>query len=304
MNTKLLLLSALFISSLTQAQVVIFSQMDNLTSGIIATMQNGGSDVVWSADDFEVTAPYQLSKITVKGFDNSLSFENLVQGFNFYIYTNDNGKPSGDPTNGGGTALLSFTTTNINHPNIEFSQNEQVVEMSLSLNGLPAVNLEANTKYWLVVAPELNVTDFGGTTSRFNWYAATEVAGSNLDAQLITPLGAFGNAAPAWTSTVNITGNSNFKSLAFELESAELSLNNHDLISSIQIHPNPVLDILNIRLGSDFENVSYELIDINGRKLYAGKSESINMTACESGVYILNVLQDGTQVGSKKIIKK
>lgn len=301
---KKLLLSALLFSAFTQAQTVIFSQMENATTGIISTMASNGSNVVWSADDFEVNTPYQLTKITAKGFQNEGNFEDLVLGFNFYIYTNDGGKPSGNPTDQDGTALLSFTTDDLDHPNIDFFQESGTVEMSLTLTGLPAVNLEANTKYWLVVAPKMNLTDVTVGAIRFNWYAATQAPGSATDAQLVDPFGAFGSIAPVWTSSVVLTNNAAFKSLAFELEGTVLSTETNDLMSAVKTFPNPVSDVLNIHLSNNFDNVSFELVDLNGRKLFAGASDAINMSGYNAGVYILNIIQDGTNVGSQKIIKK
>jgi hypothetical protein len=300
---KKLLFLASFMSIMTNAQTVIFSQTEAATNGIVSTMLSNGSNAVWAADDFEVTSPYQLTKIRVFGFQNDGNFVDIVQGFNFYIYTNDAGKPSGDPTNADGTAILSFTTEDLDSPNIEFFQEGGTVEMVLTLTGLPAVNLAANTKYWLVCAPKMNLEAYTGA-ARFNWYAAAAAAGSSVDSQLIDPFGAFGTAAPDWTSCVTLTNTPAFVSLAFEMEGTVLSSETNELMSSIQAYPNPVSDVLNIQLKNTFENVSYELVDINGRKLYAGQNESINMAGYNAGVYVLNILQDGAQVGSQKIIKK
>ena len=97
----------------------------------------------------------------------------------------------------------------------------------------------------------------------------------------------------------------NYKSSA----DAEVTLNTtlvdkENLDLEIIVYPNPVADVLNVRVGNGYENVSFELVDLNGRTLFSGSTESINMASYNAGVYILNVLQDGAQVGSQKIIKK
>lgn len=301
---KKFLLSILFIGALSNAQTVIFDQMDNATTGIVSTMLNNGENAVWSSDDFEVSAPYQLTKITVRGFQNAGTFEDLVQGLRFYIYTNNNGKPSGDPTSGGGTALLSFSTDDLDHPNIDFFQEGVTVEIMLDVLGLgQVVNLEANTKYWLVAAPKLNLTTYDAS-ARFNWFAAAEASGSGTDAQLIDPFGAFGAIALTWTSCVTLVNDLAFKSLAFALEGQTLSTDSNDVLAAVSVFPNPVTDVLNINLNNGFDNVSFNLVDINGRTLFSGQTDAINMSGFNAGVYMLNIVQDGVNMGSKKIIKK
>lgn len=76
------------------------------------------------------------------------------------------------------------------------------------------------------------------------------------------------------------------------------------LDSNFTIYPNPVTDILNVKSNTTFENLIFELNDINGRTLYNGSSDAINMSGFNAGIYVLNILQDGSTVGTKKIIKK
>jgi len=300
---KKLLLSITFFGFLANAQTVIFDQTASLSNGIVSTMLSN-DNAVWSADDFQVTTPYQLTKITAFGFQNDGTFADLVLGLNVYIYTDNGGKPSGNPTDQDGTTLLAFSTVDLAHPNVTMVQDATSIEITLDVLGLgQVVNLEANTKYWLVVAPKLNLAAYTDT-ARFNWITATEAIGSGTDSQLVDPFAAFGTAAPVWTSCATLTGNAEFKSLSFALEGQVLSTTNNDLMSNVSTYPNPVSDILNIKLNNSFENVSFELVDLNGRKLFEGQTDAINMSGYNAGVYILNVLQDGANVGTQKIIKK
>lgn len=77
---------------------------------------------------------------------------------------------------------------------------------------------------------------------------------------------------------------------------------------TVMLYPNPVDDILNVRISqSKGEKISYNLIDISG-KLISVKDEknsnfTINMASLLSGVYIL-VINDEVSKKSYKIIKK
>ncbi len=87
-------------------------------------------------------------------------------------------------------------------------------------------------------------------------------------------------------------------------EKGALSLNTVEM-ASLQIYPNPAVDILNISYKSTIESV--EIIDITGKKVFktAISSEQgiIDISILQAGVYILNIYTtDG--MGSKKIIKK
>lgn len=77
---------------------------------------------------------------------------------------------------------------------------------------------------------------------------------------------------------------------------------------SVVLYPNPVDDLLNVRISrSKGDKISYNLVDISG-KLITSKIEnnsnfSINMVNLLSGVYLL-VIQDETSKKTYKVIKK
>ena len=68
-----------------------------------------------------------------------------------------------------------------------------------------------------------------------------------------------------------------------------------DLI--ISAFPNPATDYLILRFGNyDYQNVSYQILDVNGRLIKAGHIESsetrINMAGLPSGVYLIRVYSE------------
>lgn len=77
---------------------------------------------------------------------------------------------------------------------------------------------------------------------------------------------------------------------------------------SVLLYPNPVDDLLNVRISrSKGSKISYNLVDISG-KLITSKIENnsnfgINMVNLVSGVYLL-ILQDEASKKTYKLIKK
>lgn len=78
---------------------------------------------------------------------------------------------------------------------------------------------------------------------------------------------------------------------------------------SCATYPNPVVDQLTLKIENiNFSNISYQLIDVNGKVLDLNpvtKSESIiEMTAFVKGIYILKVLEEQKELKTFKIIKQ
>jgi hypothetical protein len=49
---------------------------------------------------------------------------------------------------------------------------------------------------------------------------------------------------------------------------------------------------------------SFELVDLTGRVILTTNNDTINMSDFNSGLYIINVLEKGQNIGSTKIMKK
>lgn len=85
--------------------------------------------------------------------------------------------------------------------------------------------------------------------------------------------------------------------------SATLSIDEHLLDDKIGIYPNPVQDVLNIKLdnSSNLEQVS--IFDISGREIISSKQSEINVSHLYAGIYIVKLVDvDGAQ-GTKKFVK-
>lgn len=95
---------------------------------------------------------------------------------------------------------------------------------------------------------------------------------------------------------------------AFEI----LTLSNPELSAltlSAVLHPNPTMDRIVLSLtNSELTNLSYVLYDLNGKVISSAlvkESETpIAMQHLPSGVYVLNINQNNTELKTFKIIKK
>ncbi len=84
-----------------------------------------------------------------------------------------------------------------------------------------------------------------------------------------------------------------------------MSVSDLDSKPQIQIYPNPVKDVLNLKSNSKIEKI--ELFDANGKKVQSGKPNTndaeINMNHLPAGIYIIQTTVDG-KVDSQKVVKK
>lgn len=70
-----------------------------------------------------------------------------------------------------------------------------------------------------------------------------------------------------------------------------------EVISSedVQLYPNPAVDVLHLRLGSDFEGSKLEVLSMTGAVLMEASNEErfINLTGLGSGSYLLKITNNG-----------
>ncbi|MBN2164763.1 MAG: RICIN domain-containing protein [Marinilabiliaceae bacterium] len=89
-------------------------------------------------------------------------------------------------------------------------------------------------------------------------------------------------------------------------------LNKHypvdNLLTDINISPNPVTSVLYFDLPDDFENGYVEIIDLSGRRLIKDDiskiKTNINVNTLEAGIYIVRITNGAEKSWSEKIIKK
>ncbi len=80
---------------------------------------------------------------------------------------------------------------------------------------------------------------------------------------------------------------------------------NENLLNNISVYPNPVTNELTINSSLELENSIIAIFDIQGKKVYNSefKTNTLDVSDLESGVYFLRIIQNEKQV-NLKFIKK
>ena len=286
---------------------VVWDQPSVGLNGIISDYSNDDSVGVYSADDFILTESTKLTTITVYGFQNGGNLVDIINGFELYIYNNLDGAniPDGNPTLLG-TGVVELTDINtLQIPGFpititEVDGYEFIIDMTIANNDVDVILPAGN--YWLAVAPKMNISPVSDGDFRWNWFdAGVPEAGLN-EAHLIDPTDVFGAGALNWTSLTDL--GVSFASTASVIE-GEAALGTQDNISDlVSVFPNPINNVLNVRMPSNIDLISSNLYGLLGRdtgvRLVNG---TMNTSSLAKGVYILNV---DTSAGtlSQKVIKQ
>jgi hypothetical protein len=87
-----------------------------------------------------------------------------------------------------------------------------------------------------------------------------------------------------------------------------LSTNDNVLNKGIKVYPNPSSGIVNVSIDNYAGNITVEVFDMNGRKVFSNsgdymKANTINLQGIQKGVYILNVKGDELSYSEKIILQ-
>jgi hypothetical protein len=163
------------------------------------------------------------------------------------------------------------------------------------VNPNPVITATANSTS-ICSGDELLLSASGA--ANYNWVASTGGVYSG-SAVSIRPLA---SANYVVTGTDN-NGCSGTKSIVVAVNSCTGLLENN--LANIEFFPNPVNEILNIRLA-DNASASIRINDVNGKLVYSDHSSSdkheVNMSGLKSGVYTLVVSSDNA-ARTFKIVK-
>lgn len=136
----------------------------------------------------------------------------------------------------------------------------------------------------------------------------------------------FNATAPTWNQSYN--GMSNVKVLDLDLRNdntvfaatygrgifsgqftaTSLSTNDNVVSKGIKIYPNPSNGIVNVSIENYAGNITVDVYDMNGRKVFSNSGEylkvnTINLQGFQKGIYILNVQGDTLSYSEKIILK-
>jgi hypothetical protein len=112
-----------------------------------------------------------------------------------------------------------------------------------------------------------------------------------------------------WTLLVDDPFNNDggtISSFSIEVCAITASLSSNDtVLSSLQVYPNPAKGIVNIDLGNVTGDTTYELFDVQGRKVISKVSstnfETLNVENLSEGIYMLTV-QNGSAKTTNKVV--
>jgi hypothetical protein len=136
----------------------------------------------------------------------------------------------------------------------------------------------------------------------------------------------FNTTAPTWNQSYN--GMSNVKVVDLDVRNdntvfaatygrgifsgqftvAPLSTNDNVLNKGIKVYPNPSNGIVNIAIDNYAGNITVEVYDINGRKVFSNvgdymKVNTVNLQGFQKGIYILNVKGEALSYSEKIILQ-
>ena len=278
---------------------VLYEQVATGGSGIVSDVLSNGNFVM-AADDFILSGDAGVKTFSFLGFQNAGTVTTLNRGLLMYIYADNAGKPAGIPGDANpyiakidlteASTAFTITTPATGY----FAYNIDVVEALGS-----ALQLTANTKYWVAFAPKLNLTDYV-SSQRWNW----SVGAVNSEfAKLVDPTNAFGAGATNWTNINALTSDALFNGLAFSIEGD----NNLGTTESY----NTVRDIMVTQAADELyiftknEKLKSAVIySADGRIVLKGSNDKMNIANLSKGIYIVNVTTTNGKTLSTKFIKK
>ena len=278
---------------------ILYLQDQTTTSGIVSNILNNGTFVM-VADDFTLTETSDVKKVSFLGFQNAGTLATLVKGVVMYIYSDDNGKPSGIPA----SASPYVAKIDLSAPSSAYTITTPATGYSLFTIDLvaalgSAVTLQADTTYWVTFAPKVNLNAYTATT-RWNW----TVGDVNFSkAKLVDPADAFGAGATNWTNISSLTADVTFDGLAFSLE-GDAALKTNELFGTIRelIVTQDADQLYIFTKNEKLKNV--EIYATDGRKVLSGSSDKISVAKLSKGIYIVNVTTNTGKTFSTKFMKK
>jgi len=94
---------------------------------------------------------------------------------------------------------------------------------------------------------------------------------------------------------------SNFKLNVFTQSTVGLKENSPN--TSFKIYPNPSNGEIKLTLDSPSQNIRYNVLDLNGRKVVHGKltKSSIDLSSVDKGIYFVLLFKENEMIGSKKV---
>lgn len=87
-------------------------------------------------------------------------------------------------------------------------------------------------------------------------------------------------------------------------DTGTLAVNDVNKAKNFAVYPNPVKDVLHLQLDSSIKDFTFEVTDLNGRKILSIKNQKdVNVSSLKSGVYIGTLISEMGKDSKKFIIE-
>ncbi|KQS93961.1 hypothetical protein ASG21_19325 [Chryseobacterium sp. Leaf394] len=280
----------------TKAQSVIYSHtVPNYSgaAGFSSYLANNG-DMISMASSFTLTQTSEITTINLYGSQISDNLPAMVKGMILYIYSDNNGAPSGNPLLQTGIPVISLDINNSTQGYNIIHTAQYIYTFSVDISALPGTAvLQGNTKYWLFFVPRINLDSMILTSpQKFNWWLSPTAAPDYARISNLTG----GAAYPTWQVIPN-TG------AAFSIEG--MIMGTHEVVydsSEIKVFPNPTTRFLEVTSKDKIRQIA--LYDGNGKKIPVKLADhKVDFEGLSAGNYFLSIETEKGTV-TKKIIKR
>jgi len=278
---------------------VLFDQPVGGTSGIVSDYFAPLSAGVYSAEDLELEIDAQITSVKFYGFQNQGDLLDRLLGLEFYIYADAGGAPSGSPLDEDALYYLEFDAAGA----AAALDTEAGFDFVIDLTNEEIV-LTANTKYWIGVAPVVDVDGVGQKQAALRWNWFQSLPNQLADAHLIDEFDLFGGNFLNWTPFSALQGLT-FNSLAFTVEGEEATASvNDNVLAQVAVYPNPANEVIYLNTPATLEVANVVLYDILGKNTGVTLNNgAINISSLARGVYMLNIETNHGSI-TKKIMKR
>lgn len=287
------------ISTVSQAQIILDQSEIDFSEAIISgfgLQSNFGFNM---ADDFTIDEEYILERFTCFGLGYNPNFEEDLQSFKIYFYTDDSGKPSGFPSNPGSEFLLIEIAPDSPALEVIIDPATDRLDFIVDLTLLEEEYILPSGMYWTVASPVVDsIVD-----SDFLWlqYIAA-----------VTPTNELHIEDDEFTNDTWIPYSGFFggppTDLAFLIEGSPTTLGVNDTIEeddNLEIYPNPAKDYFAFS-NTNLSATKVTIMDVTGKIVYT--SEALHSAYNEiqidlkSGLYILNFETLNKNIITRKLI--
>lgn len=199
-----------------------------------------------------------------------------------------------------GTNYVSITTPASGNTNVSLQDLVVTPGETYTIKYWYKNDAGAKFKHWIQWrdASDTNISGFTGTNIQPDDYNAVASAWTQITLTTVVPSNAvemriaFRNYSAGATSSVD--------NVIVTMGTASVQENN---IEGLKVYPNPASGLVNI-VSNENGTKEISIFNMLGKKvLETSTQETINVSNLNSGIYIMNITQDGKKSSSKLVIK-